>query len=580
VLDNLKNLRPAFERGTLLPLCTILLVSVILMLPIWWFGFPLSGHDTGAHVNWQHFFSRQLWNGDLYPRWLAGINDGLGSPVFFIYPPLSQYAAALLAPFSDSPAWVYQRVGIAATAAFVVSGMGAYFWLYEVTKDRISALTGAFVFLLAPYHLLTDTYVRAAYAELWAFAWAPFSLLALHLFRKKLITALLLYTGATVALLLSHAPSCIALLPAYLAYAGLLSMMYKEKRIFLWSVLATFLALLIAGAYLATALTHQQYINSSALYSGYNNFFQWLLGSGKRWPTLITEQVIIGTALTQCSAAAFFGFIVIKRTTPASRSRQLAWFSMLVSFLTLFLASVFSKPVWDLVPFAQKIQFPWRLFTTQTIFLALICALYVQSFCSGTVGSRTRYIKRLMGAFIAGLAIVNAGLVYYDQPYFRHAAPLPSDDTPEYRLGSLDSARAMFQKNETARLLTGQGSLSVEVVTPRHLRVHTDAKTPVKFVLRHFYYPEWRCTLTGGGGDCQVTRLNPDLPLITVSTGPGKQQIDLQLSGPGERMGYIASVIGIGLLIGLCLGMHFLERRRKKKEACPVKNYHTAQETA
>ena len=579
MFDNLKPLRRALQESALLPLCAIFLVSVILMLPIWWFGFPLSGHDTGAHVNWQHFFSKQFWNGDLYPRWLAGINEGLGSPVFFIYPPLSQYAAAVLAPFSDGPAWVYQRLGIAATGAFFVSGAGAYFWLYEVTKNRISALAGAFVVLLAPYHLLTDTYVRAAYAELWAFAWAPFSLLALHLFRKNPGAALPLYAGATAALILSHAPSCIALLPAYIAYAALLSIIYKDKRIFLWSLLATCLALMIAGVYLGTALTHQQYINSTALFSGYNNFFQWFLGSAERWPTLITEQVIVGTAVTQCGAAAFFGFIVIKRTAPASISRQLAWFSIVISFLVLFMASVFSKPVWGILPFVQKIQFPWRLFTTQTIFLALICALYVQSFFSGTIGRNTQRLKRLMAVFIAGLVIVNAGVVYYDEPHFRHAAPLPPHDTPEYRLGSLDSARAMFRKNELAKLLTGQGSLSVEVVTPSHLRVHTDARTPVKFVLRHFYYPEWRCTATGGQGSCRVTRFHPDLPLITVSTGPGKQQIDLQLSSPGERTGYIASMFGICLLISLCLWLHFMERK-KRRSARVLDDYATAREIA
>jgi hypothetical protein len=578
VLDNLKTPSGALWSGALLPLCIIFLVSVISMGPIWWFGFPLSGHDTGAHVSWQYFFSGQLWNGDLYPRWIAGINQGLGSPVFFIYPPLSHYAAALLAPLSDGPAWAYQRLGIAATAAFFVSGAGAYFWLAEAVRDRMSALAGALVFLLAPYHLLTDTYVRAAYAELWAFSWAPFSLLALHLFsQKKHVPALLLYTGATAALLLSHAPSCIALLPAYIAYAAFLSIIEKDKGVLLWSLLATGLALLIAGVYLATALTHGQYINSTALFSGYNQFFQWFLGSRERWFTRITEQVITGTAVTQCSAAAFFGYIVIKRSTAGSTARHLAWFAVMASFFVLFLASVLSKPVWGLVPFAQKIQFPWRLFTTQTLCLALICALYVQSLRSGTAGPRTRRMKQLMGAFIAGLALVNAAVVYYDDPHFRHAAPLPAHDTPEYRLGDLDTAGAMFGAHERVRLIAGQGSIRVETVMARHLRVHVDAATPVKFVLRHFYYPDWHCTASGNS--CQVTKWRPELPLITVSTGPGKQQIDLRLSSPGERMGYVASVAGICLLIGLCLGMQ-VRGRRKRQAMGVVKDRAAAREAA
>ena len=36
----------------------------------------------------------QLWSGELYPRWLLGMNSGFGSPTFFVYGPLPYYAAA------------------------------------------------------------------------------------------------------------------------------------------------------------------------------------------------------------------------------------------------------------------------------------------------------------------------------------------------------------------------------------------------------------------------------------------------------------------------------------------------------
>lgn len=554
----------AFRDRRWLPLGVIILVATLSMLPIWWYGLPLNAHDTRAHANWQVFFSTQLWSGEVYPRWLAGANEGFGSPSFYIYPPLSQYVAALLAPLSDSAAWVYQRLGIAASAACLISGVGAYLWLLEVTRDRVSALAGALVFLLAPYHLLTDTYVRAAYAELWAFAWAPFSLLALHLLRKNLNAALLLYTGATAALFLSHAPSCIALLPAYIAYAALLSLIYKQKRIFLWSVVATFLALLISGAYLGTALTHQQYINSASLFSGYNDFFRWFVVSNTRWPTPATELIITGTTLVQCGAAAVFGVMAIQQSMPGSPFRRLAWFCVLISFAILFLVSGFSKPLWEMIPVIQKIQFPWRLLTTQTVFLALTCALYVHALRSYPVGPRTRLLQGLMTAFIFALVAVNAGLIFYAKPTFIHAAPLPVRDAPEYQLGSIKDAKLLFEGSETARLLAGQGQVSMKLMGPRHLRIHTDAKTDITFIVHHFYYPEWRCTTLGGKGDCQVRKFDTHMPLITVSTGPGKRQLELQLSSPAERRGYLASLIGLVLLISLCVLNHFVGRRPQR----------------
>ena len=555
----------AFRASSLFPLYVIIFISAIAMLPVWWFGLPVNAHDTKAHASWQYFFSLQLWEGDLYPRWLAGMNEGFGSPSFYIYPPLSQYAAAILAPFSDSAAWVYQRLGIAATAAYLIGGVGAYLWFLKVTQDRISALLGSIVFLLAPYHLLTDTYIRAAYAELWAFAWAPFSLLAVHLFRENLGKALIMYTGATAALLLSHAPSCIALLPAYVAYAAVLSVIYKDKRIVLWTLAATFLAVLVSGGYLGTALTHQKYINSASLFSGYYDFFRWFLLSEERWPSSGIEMVIAGTALTQCGAAALFGFIAARRAARGSMGQKLAWFSIFISFAILFMVSVFSKPIWGFIPLIQKIQFPWRLFTTQTAFLALACALFVQSVRSGSAVARTGVLTYLMGLFIALLIIINAGLIVSSKPGFIHSSPLRVRDTPEYHLGSINGSKLLFEGNEKAKLIAGKGSVKVEVLAPRYIRLHVDAETDMTFIVRHFNYPEWRCTTPAGQSDCKVGQFEDHRPIITVSTTPGTRTIELELSTTAERVGYLASIIGILLVISLCLIDYFVKRNNKRR---------------
>src|SRR5205823_5152692 len=66
----------------------IVFAGCILTLPIILWGAPYESDDTLAHARWYIQFSEQLWAGDLYPRWLVGMNDGLGSPVFFYYPPV------------------------------------------------------------------------------------------------------------------------------------------------------------------------------------------------------------------------------------------------------------------------------------------------------------------------------------------------------------------------------------------------------------------------------------------------------------------------------------------------------------
>jgi hypothetical protein len=137
-------------------------------------------------------------------------------------------------------------------------------------------------------------------------------------------------------------------------------------------------------------------------------------------------------------------------------------------------------------------------------------------------------------------------------------------DAPEYHLGSIDRSKLLFKGDEKTALLGGQGNVRVDVLAPRYLRLQVDAKTDIQFIVRQFYYPDWRCTTPGANTDCQVTRFNSALPLIMVSTTPGNKQIELRLSSPGERMGYLASVIGLLLLISLCCLNRFLGRRTQR----------------
>jgi hypothetical protein len=68
----------------------------ILTLPVLFFGAPFQGDDAITHAGWYIHFSEQFWSGDNYPRWLIGMNGGLGSPVFFYYPPVPYFLTSLL----------------------------------------------------------------------------------------------------------------------------------------------------------------------------------------------------------------------------------------------------------------------------------------------------------------------------------------------------------------------------------------------------------------------------------------------------------------------------------------------------
>jgi hypothetical protein len=65
--------------------------------PMWLRGMTDAG-DAVFHAMWYTNFARQFFAGEAYPRWLAEMNGGLGSPVFF-YAPLPYYLTLLFTPF-------------------------------------------------------------------------------------------------------------------------------------------------------------------------------------------------------------------------------------------------------------------------------------------------------------------------------------------------------------------------------------------------------------------------------------------------------------------------------------------------
>ena len=121
----------------------LLLACALLMLPLWWQG-GSQGHDLFHHLLYGHYFARQLWQGELYPRWLMAMNGGFGSPTFFFYPPLPYYVSALFAGPGAHPQQANYPLLGSATLALLLSGVFAYLWRRATTPPgRQPALSGA-----------------------------------------------------------------------------------------------------------------------------------------------------------------------------------------------------------------------------------------------------------------------------------------------------------------------------------------------------------------------------------------------------------------------------------------------------
>jgi uncharacterized membrane protein len=86
----------SLARAVIAPVA-IVVSGLLYCWPLVRYGYPADTDDARWHVVYAEQFLRELSGGVIYPRWLSGMDDGLGSPTFYFYPPLSYYLTSLLA---------------------------------------------------------------------------------------------------------------------------------------------------------------------------------------------------------------------------------------------------------------------------------------------------------------------------------------------------------------------------------------------------------------------------------------------------------------------------------------------------
>lgn len=318
------------------PWLAIAVLALLLVLPA--LLSPIKLHDSfWIDWVWVDQFGDQLRQGVIYPRWLPASHDGLGSPVFYYYPPLAFYPAGLLAALGMSP-----QAAIVATfgLAFAASGAAMLLWAREWTSHPLPA---ALFFMAAPYHL-ADFYGRGALAEACAIALIP--LVALGLKRVAEGKGPALAAIAYAAIICTHLP--LALLASlFLVAPYTLFLTRGRPRALLAFAPPLAIGIALSAVYLIPALALEPYRDAAALWS--HDVLRpdhWLLATHLTEPfdgmRLITAQVLIVIALPAL-------FMALRWRSPWAAGALLC--CLIVAGLVPFF--------WSL-PLVQSVQFPFR----------------------------------------------------------------------------------------------------------------------------------------------------------------------------------------------------------------------------
>lgn len=307
----------------------IALVAILIMLPTFLLG-PADSHSVSYNYIWTSQFGTEMAKGNLYPRWLPGSFEGLGSPTFYFYPPITYWVAGA---FDASGLSTFAAINLTAFVTLLLSGFAMHQWL---SARGTYPLLGAILYMAAPYHLF-DLYVRGALAEFTAFIWYPLIALAITRLpeRRGIVMLALAYSG----LVLTHLP--MAMLTGFFLIVPLgLHRVLQDRRALLPLAASGVMALGLAAFYLLPALTMQDYISSQLLWGPWYQPSSWaLLAPGSLLQVLSIPALVVGLALLSLRARSIWTLITVVAGLAALG---------LIPF------------IWDIPPFSRA-QFPWRL---------------------------------------------------------------------------------------------------------------------------------------------------------------------------------------------------------------------------
>ncbi len=566
-------------QSKLFPIVVIAAAGLVFTIPAIIYGIPVFSDDgVSHHAPWYIHFSMQLWAGDLYPRWLMGMNEGLGSPVFYYYPPVPFFLTSLLKPFFPGDLHGWHQLGLSASLALIASGFCAYLWLKDLT-DRNSALLAAVLYMATPYHLAADLYIRGSLAEYWAFVWMPLILFFTHKIvnGKKLAVAGLAVSYAL--LLMTHLPTTLIFSPIPICYAFYLSGRRQKLRVAGTVLTGTALGVGLSAIFLWPALTTQQLVFLDRMTTGYFSYKNWLLFSNfSLWKEDKLPLLLLTLDLAVIACCAF----VIARLNPHKFPRQVNIFWLAVAMASIFMMTDFSRPIWLIFPVVQKIQFPWRF---NAILSLATTALLASSICSFKK-SRSRSMRVIwitVFLLIATWLPATGWAIWKAYPFHNPSQEevnyanreIEQDrEVPEYyprwntAMAEMDWETSSYEKGwdesmerkfdallqrvgqsggslSKFNIVEGTGQVRIDSWRPGQIDLHVEAPAGMKINVSQFYYPTWTAHLLGESSNLAVQPSQPD-GLICLSIPRGSHEVQLEMKrSKAETTGQIISLISL-----------------------------------
>jgi len=572
--------RSFLSAGRWLPPAIILAASLILSSPLFRGGLPYA-HDTEEHLERYICFADQLSHGELYPRWLANANGGLGSPVMFVYAPLAYYVPAALRPllhFRMDGSKESREVAVSMWLALAASGLAALLWLKSFVNRVAVAVFGALLYMVLPYHFVIDLYTRAAVSEMWAFAWMPLILyFGVMVARSRTFFAMAGFIVSYALLVFTHLLTTLIFTPVAIGVALLFLESGRRRAALTRLALSLALAIGLSAAYLAPALQHEKDVSPDRLaqFRPTLSYPRNFVALRRDWtdPTARGDYVWKVSWITICTAAAAAAAFALKRLSPGKETAPDRFWGLVAVGGTVMMFPI-SKVVWDAIPQLAALQFPYRF--------NMLLSMATTALIASAIDSLTRPLRWWRIALAAGIAGVIALWAVTDLKTVMQLRPgkLRSEPLMAATPLVLDVLLPGWSKANDPRFLKPAGILelsqhatvsgaalkkaSLDRPGAREIELTEDgAQGWVTLPL--LFYPAWMAQSENG------SKLNmravPDSGLAEVAVPAGVHRLQLTLPlGPTEKLGIVSTAVSALLTVMLLAGGWWDRRRKNRSE--------------
>jgi len=330
-----------------------------------------------SHLANLHQMVQSLKSGQFPPRWAPNFSYNFGHPFFIFYYLLPFFVASFFNIFFNfSLIW---SLKITFFISILGSGLAMYFLSRQFFTKLISfSLT--IIYLFTPYRAV-DLYVRGAVGEMYGFLLMPLVLLSFILLIKNTQKKYLIFAITTLFfLIVSHNLTLILFFPVliFLSISLILSLhssKHKRLKSFFRLVTAIGISLFFSAFYLIPVIFEKRYLQAGTPFNPIDHFPfikqlilpYWGYGASVWGPT---DQLSFNIGIANLIGVIFICILFIFFKT--NKFIKFIGSLLICFFASVFMMNIRSYFVWQIIPIASYIQFPWRFLILTTFLTPLL----------------------------------------------------------------------------------------------------------------------------------------------------------------------------------------------------------------